>query len=62
MKRRILIGLMVCVALCCLCVAALAATDPLKFSMELSQNKFTTTQSITVYNTGEEDLPGPVTL
>lgn len=57
---------MVCVALCCLCVAALAATDPLKFSMELSQNKFTTTQSITVSitvsNTGEEDLPGPVTL
>lgn len=66
MKRRFLIGLMVCVALCCLCVAASAATDPLKFAMELSQTKFTTTQeitvSITVSNAGEEDMPGPVTL
>lgn len=66
MKRRILIGFMVCVALCCLYVAALADTDPLKISMELSQTKFTTTQditvSITVTNVGEGDMPGPVTL
>lgn len=57
---------MICAALCCLCAAALAATDPLKFSMELSQTKFTTTQeitvSITVSNVGEGDMPSPVTL
>lgn len=52
--------------LCCLCGAALAASDPLKVSMDLSQNKFSATQditvTITVANTGEGDMPGPVTL
>ena len=66
MKRRILLGLIVCLALCCLFGTAMAAYDPLKVSMSLSQNKFTETQSITVSitvsNTGEGDMPGPVTL
>jgi len=66
MKRRFLIGLMAVMVLCCLCGAALAASDPLKVSMDLSQNKFSATQditvTITVANTGEGDMPGPVTL
>ena len=66
MKRRILLGLIVCLALCCLFGTAMAAYDPLKVSMSLSQTKFTETQSITVSitvsNTGEGDMPGPVTL
>ena len=66
MKRRFLIGLMAVMVLCCLCGAALAASDPLKVSMDLSQNKFSATQDITVpitvANTGEGDMPGPVTL
>ena len=40
--------------------------DPLKVSMEMSANTFTEpktiTVSITVKNTGEGDMPGPVTL
>ena len=66
MKRRIWIGVLVLLAALGLCSAALAADDPIKCSMELSQTKFSGTKditvSITVSNTGEGDLPGSVTL
>ena len=47
-------------------VSAMAADDPLKVSMELSNNKFSKPEtikvSITVSNVGEGDMPSPVTL
>lgn len=67
MKRRLIAGLVVCLALMAgLFVCAGAADDPLKVSMELSVSKFTgpkeITVSIKVSNAGEGDMPGPVTL
>lgn len=66
MKRRFFIGLIMCLALACIFGTALAAYDPLKVSMDLSQTSFTDTKSITVSitvsNAGEGDMPGPVTL
>ncbi len=66
MKRRLLTGILLTLALCCLCVFAMAETSPLKVSMELSTSKFTEPKSITVSiqvsNVGEGDMPGPCTL
>ncbi len=68
MKRKqlgLVLALTLVLALLC-AVSALAASDSLKFNMELSSSKFTEpktiTVSITVTNVGESDLPGPVTL
>ncbi len=65
--KRVLLAVVLGLLLALACVtAALAADDPLKVSMELSNNKFsgpeTINVSITVSNVGEGDLPGPVTL
>ena len=67
MKRRLIV-LLVCVAalLVALSATAMADFDPLKVSMSLSSNTFTEPKTITVSikvsNTGESDMPGPVTL
>ena len=59
---------MLCVAalLVALSATAMADFDPLKVSMSLSSNTFTEPKTITVSikvsNTGESDMPGPVTL
>ena len=67
MKRRLIV-LMLCVAalLVALSATAMADFDPLKVSMSLSSNTFTEPKTITVSikvsNTGESEMPGPVTL
>ena len=64
-KRLIFLSVLLLVMLGLVAVAS-AADDPVKVSMELSSNSFSTpkeiTVSITVTNTGESDMPGPVTL
>ena len=66
-RKRVLLALVLGLALMLLCcISAQAADDPLKVSMELSKNKFTApetiTVSISVSNVGEGDIPSPVTL
>ena len=66
-KKQLGLVLVLVLVLGLLCAGfALAESDSLKFNMELSSSKFTEpktiTVSITVTNTGESDLPGPVTL
>ena len=66
-RKRVIIAVLLGLLLALVCASsALAADDPLKVSMELSNNKFSEpaeiTVSITVSNVGEGDMPGPVTL
>ena len=65
-KKRLLLALALGIVLVLLCAAALAADSPLTYKGTLSTYKFTgpktVTVSITVSNSGEGDLPGPVTL
>ena len=65
-RKRLFLALALGIALVLLCVSAALADDPIKVSMELSNNKFsapkTVTVNITVTNVGDGDLPGPVTL
>ena len=68
MKHRLFALLLCAAALCVLfCTAGLAdEVNPLRVAMQISQSAFTEpteiTVSIRVSNTGEETLPGPVTL
>ena len=67
MKRRLLGCLTVVLALMLLlCASAYAAEDPIKISMEVSESKFTAPKeidiSIKITNSGEDDMPSPVTL
>lgn len=65
-RKRLFLALVLGIALVLLCVSAALADDPMKVSMELSNNKFskpeTITVSITVTNVGDGDMPSPVTL
>ena len=65
-RKRLFLALALGIALVLLCASAALADDPMKVSMELSQNKFTGPKtvkvSITVTNVGDGDMPGPVTL
>ena len=65
-KRLIVLFILVAAFMVVLCAAAQADFDPLKVSMTLSENTFTEPKQITVSikisNTGESDMPGPVTL
>ena len=65
MKKRLIAGIVLMLALVCLCAHALADADPLKFSIELSETNFPApkeiTVSIQVTNTGDTDMPGAVT-
>ncbi len=66
-RKHLIPGLILALVLVLLCAAsALAADDPLKVTMELSEKKFSEpkeiTVSISVSNVGESDMPGPVTL
>lgn len=67
-RKRLLFTAVTVLVLALLFVSAAFASegDPLKVSMEMSANTFTEpktiTVSITVKNTGEGDMPGPVTL
>ena len=66
-RKRVIFAVLLGLLLALVCASsALAADDPLKVSMELSNNKFSEpaeiTVSITVTNVGEGDMPGPVTL
>ena len=49
-----------------LCAGSAFAADTLKFQMELSSNRFTEPKtiyvSVTITNTSDRELPGPVTL
>ena len=68
MKHRLFALLLCAAALCVIfCTAGLAdEVNPLRVAMQISQSAFTEpteiTVSIRVSNTGEETLPGPVTL
>ncbi len=66
MKRRLIVLALSVAALLALFCCARAEYDPLKVTMELQTNRFTEprriTVGITVINTGESDMPGPVTL
>lgn len=61
-----MLGVCVLILLVAHCAAALAEIDPLKVAMSLSSNTFTEPKRITVQikisNTGESEMPGPVTL
>ena len=65
-RKRLFLVLLLGIALALLCVSAALADDPMKVSMELSNNKFskpeTITVSIKVTNVGDGDMPSPVTL
>ena len=67
MKKRLILCLAVMLALTLgLFVSARATEDNLKVSMELSETTFTEPKEVTVTiqvtNSGETDMPGPVTL
>ncbi len=66
MKRRWIVLALAVLAVALLVDTAAAEFDPLKVTMELSSNKFTEPRTITVSiqisNSGEDDMPGPVTL
>ena len=66
MMKRLIAGLVLLLALVGLCTCALADTDPIKVSIELSENKFAAPKeisvSIQVSNTGDSEMPGAVTL
>lgn len=66
MKKKLLIGLVLLLAVFCLAAAALAENDPITVDMQLSATKLSAPQNITVSikvsNSGEGDMPGPVTL
>ncbi len=67
MKKRLIAGIALMLALVCLCAHAFAAdADPIKISIELSETNFPApkeiTVSIQVTNTGDTDMPGPVTV
>lgn len=66
MMKKLLSVALLLLLLVSFCVPALAANDPLKISMELSATRFSgpreITVSIKVSNSGEGDMPGPVTL
>ena len=66
MKKRLIAGIVLLLAMVCLCAHAFADTDPIKVSIELSETKFAEPKEITVFiqvtNTSEADMPGPVTL
>lgn len=66
MKKRFVVLMLLTLALVCLCATSLAATDPIKVSMQLSTNKFTgvgeTHVAISVSNSGDSELPGAMTL
>ncbi len=66
-RKHLIPGLLLALLLALVCAScALAAEDPLKITMALSNNQFSEpkeiTVSISVSNVGESDLPGPVTL
>ncbi|MGN1020300.1 MAG: hypothetical protein ACI4O7_07980, partial [Aristaeellaceae bacterium] len=67
MKKRLILCLAAVLALTLgVIVSAQATEDNLKVSMELSETTFTgpkeVTVTIQVTNSGETDMPGPVTL
>ena len=66
MKKRLIVFLLVLCSLLLISTAAMAATDPIEVKMQLSNNTFTKPEEITVSiqisNTGDTDMPGPVTL
>lgn len=67
MKRRLIVCLVAILALLCLAGCASAEDEvPFKVTMELSTSKFTgpkeITVSIQISNSGEADMPGPITL
>ena len=65
MKKRLIAGFVLLLAVMCLCVHALAE-DPIKVSIELSETKFAEPKDITVNmqvtNTSDKDMPGAVKL
>ena len=66
MKKKVLLFITALVALLLMTGAAMAAENPIKVAMQLSQTDFTgpaeVTVSIKVSNSGSTDLPGPVKL
>ena len=66
MKKKLIVSLLVLCSILLLCTAALAATDPIEVKMDLSKKSFTAPEEITVSiqisNSGDTDMPGPVTL
>lgn len=66
MKRRLIVLLAILVGILMMSATAMAAADPIKVSMQLSENTFAGPQRITVSiqvaNTGDVDLPSEVRL
>lgn len=66
MKRKLIVLVALLVCMLTLCASAMAATDPLKVNIQLSENTFVAPQQITVsiqvQNTGDADLPSGVKL
>ncbi len=66
MKNRILVLVAALLFVLGLCSVAMAAEDPIKLQMELSATRFSgpaeVTVNISVSNTTDEDMPGPLAL
>jgi ABC-type glycerol-3-phosphate transport system substrate-binding protein len=66
MKRKLLFAALLLLAACLACGAALAATDPIVCSMDVSPSTLVepgeVTVTITVTNSGDTDMEEPLTL